>query len=937
MKRLPEFAPGADTWPEELSRRQFLELAGGTLALAGLAGCNRQPEKFIVPYVDPPPRELTGGPVFYATAMPWEGYGRGLLARANSGRPTKLEGNPSHPDSLGATDAVTQAGVLSLYDPDRSQAPRRGGEPSNWETFQDEWLARHRELDARGGEGFALLTEPTTSPALLRAIGRLLQRFPRAKWYQHTALFRYDQAGLQEDYDFARADVILGIDADFLLQHPAALRYARAFAGRRRLEKGRADSNRLYMLEATPTISGSMADHRLAVSPRRQRELLAALAAALNHQPLPGDLSAEESRVLRALAADLDASRGRALCIAGPQCDEDIRRWAQALNGRLGAGGATVHFLPAVRSDGDGRAAGGLADLRAALERHEVDLLVVAGSNPVYTAPADLEFAAAIPLARRQIHVGPYVDETAALCEWHLPESHFLEAWGDLRAFDGTVSIVQPLIAPLYQTRSALEYLDFLAYPPGQSGYDLVRATWQEKGGSAAGFEGKWEQWLQAGVMAGTANPPRPGPAARGPLPDLDAAGPESGLSVVLRPDPTVSDGRWSNCPWLQELPKPLSHLVWDNAAFVAPALAAREGWLDGDVLALDAGHGAVEASVRTLPGQAPDCIAVHLGYGRTAAGSVGNGHGFDAYRLRLRDRPWENGAVRIQRLGKQYGLVSTQRHFEMEGREIVKVEEVARVNRGDLPPPAPPHDSLYPPVAYNAHKWGMLIDLASCIGCQACVAACQAENNIPVVGRDQCAREREMHWIRVDTYYEGDAAHPRILHQPVPCQQCENAPCELVCPVAATVHSSEGLNDMVYNRCVGTRFCSNNCPYKVRRFNFLNFQFAEGSPYYLQKNPEVTVRSRGVMEKCTYCVQRIDDGRIAAERENRPLRDGEIRTACQQVCPAEAIVFGDLNDPAARVRARKAEPTHYGLLDDLNTRPRTTYLARLLNPAPEA
>ena len=938
MNRSPEFAPGADTWPEELSRRQFIELAAGALALAGISGCNRAPDKTIVPYVDPPPRELADGTVFYATAMPWEGYGRGLLARSNSGRPTKLEGNPSHPDSLGATDALTQAAVLALYDPDRSKAPRHQGNAANWEMFEEAWLAEHRELVEKGGMGLALLTEPTTSPTLLRSIHRLLERFPRAKWYQHTALPRYDFDGIQEDYDFSRADVVVGIDADFLLQHPAALRYARAFAGRRRLEQGRVNSNRFFAFEPTPTVTGSMADHRLTASPWHQRRLMAALSAMLGGRSVPGSPSGEEERVLKALAADLGQQGRRALCVAGPQCGAEERGWARALNARLGAFGETVRLLPAVRSDGDGRSAGGLPELRRALEQREVDLLVIVGANPVYTAPADLEFAAALALSRRQIHLGPYVDETAALCEWHLPESHFLEAWGDLRAFGGAASLVQPLIAPLYQSRSALELVAFLGDPPGRNGYDLVRDTWRERAGESSGFEGQWEEWLQAGVIPGSENAAKAGPPAeREAAPSFGEENSPPALTVILRPDPTVSDGRWANSPWMQELPKPLTHLVWDNAAFVSPAMAAKEGWEDGELLALNAGHGTVEASVRVLPGQAPDCITVHLGYGRTAAGNVGNGCGFDAYRLRKSGRQWETDAVHVHRLGKRRDLVSTQRHFAMEGREIVKVENAGLVAQGRARTEDETHDSLYPAVEYNGHKWGMLIDLASCIGCQACVAACQAENNIPVVGRDQCAREREMHWIRVDTYFEGDPDHPRILHQPVPCQQCENAPCELVCPVAATVHSSEGLNDMVYNRCVGTRFCSNNCPYKVRRFNFLDFQFPDGSPYFLQKNPEVTVRARGVMEKCTYCVQRIDEGRIAAERANRPVRDGEIRTACQQACPAEAIVFGDLNDSDARVRARKAEPTHYGLLDALNTRPRTTYLARLINPSPLA
>lgn len=923
-----EFPAGAAEWPPGMSRRRFLELMGASFALVGLGACNRPPENKIVPYVTPPERAQLDAGLFYATAMPWEGYARGVLALSHSGRPTKLEGNPAHPDSLGATDAITQAAVLSLYDPDRSRAPRRNGRPVAWSAFESFWLETHRELLATRGRGFAVLTEPTTSPTQLRGIHALLDRFPAARWFQHTPLARYDRDGEQADYDFAAADVVLALDADFLLSHPASLRYARAFASRRRVEKGRVDANRLYAIESTLTLAGAMADHRLAAAPRRQRELLKALAAMLEGANDGPSLSATERTTLRALARDLRGKAPRVLCVAGAECDPEIQTWADALNARLGAGGVTRHALPAVRSDGDARCAGALGELSTALRVGEVTTLAIVGANPVYTAPADLDFAAALPAAHRQIHLGSHYDETAAACAWHLPESHWLESWSDLRAFDGTASIVQPLIAPLYQTRSAPELLFFLAEPPGRDAHELVRETWKKEANSPANFERSWQSWLSAGLIAGTGATDQ-----RSHLPSEFPGLPaprESDINkveIVIRPDPTVRDGRWANNAWLQELPKPLTHLVWDNAALVSPSFAARHTLANGDVIALSTDPHSVEAPVWIVPGHADNCVTLTLGYGRTRAGGIGDGRGYNAYRLRTQTTRW-HGEAKWRALGRRATLVTTQEHFTMEGRELVRTADAAhaRVEAHAAPP------SLFPAVEYRDYKWGMSIDLGTCIGCSACVMACQAENNIPVVGPDQVARGREMHWLRVDTYYSDSGDAPAALFQPVPCMHCEHAPCEVVCPVAATVHSSEGLNDMVYNRCIGTRYCSNNCPYKVRRFNFLDYRAPHESPVNLQKNPQVTIRERGVMEKCTYCVQRINAGRIAAEAENRRVRDGEIRTACQQVCPVEAIAFGDLNDPKARVVARKSEPTHYALLAELNTQPRTTYLARITN-----
>jgi len=919
----PEFAAEADIWPPGLDRREFLRLMGASLALGGVAGCTR-PASLIVPYVVPPDDTRAGGARFYATAVPVEGFGRGILVESHLGRPTKIEGNPDHPESLGATDAVTQAAILALYDPDRSRVPLRQGAPSSWAAFEADWAARREGLVATRGRGLALLTEPTTSPSLRREIGAFLAAFPEARWYQHTPLPAYSAGGFQADYDFGAARTVLLIGSDCLFRHPACVRYSRALVSLRRPDAAGALGSRLYAVEATPTLSGALADQRLAASPERTRLVLDAIAAAVEGGSPPSSLHPEEQSFVAAVAADLRRHAPAVACVAGPEQDAAVQAWALALNGRLGSLGRAARLRPAVRSDADPRSAGSLGDLAAALRANDLQALVILGSNPAYTSREFRGLGAELGRVAFTAHLGSHADETAALCGWHLPEAHFLETWGDLRGYDGTATLLQPLIEPLFGGRSALEVLHALHDPAPTAARDLVRATWSGPGGVA--FEVQWARWLARGVVdeaaAEEAAPPAPA------VPALARGGGMTGRWLIIVPDASVLDGRWSNNAWLQELPRPLTQLVWDNAALVSPALAAELGIENGDMLRLEHGTAAAEAAAWVMPGQAPDCVTLSLGYGRTRAGSVGNGHGFDAYPLRSPDEPWLLPNLRVTRTGARYPLVTTQHHFTMEGRDPVRV--VVAGQGGSAAPD--PGTTLYPAEwPEGRYAWGMSIDLGACTGCNACVVACQAENNTPVVGKDQVARGREMHWIRIDRYFDGPLEAPRILNQPVTCMQCENAPCEVVCPVGATVHSSEGLNQMVYNRCVGTRYCSNNCPYKVRRFNFLDYRDPPDSPVNLQKNPDVTVRERGVMEKCTYCVQRINAARIAAAKANRPIRDGEIRTACQQACPVEAIVFGNIADPGSRVSAARRRPTNYSLLGELNTRPRTTYLARVV------
>ncbi len=922
LRPADEFPAGASDPPDAIGRRDFLRLAGASAALAGLSGCG-PPAKTLAPYVVQPESIIPGKAAYYATAMPWEGYARGLVVEAHEGRPTKLEGNPEAAESLGATDAQTQASVLSLYDPDRSRSPRRGGFPASWDAFEAEWGARRQALAAKGGAGLALLAEPTTSPTFRREMRRLLERLPRARWYQHTALARYDRNGRQADAAVGEADLIFAIGSDFLISHPAALRYARDFARRRR-SRGGARANRLYVAEAALTVTGSMADHRLPILPGR----LAALLAAIDGGETAG-LPAAEREFASRLRADLARHGGRALCLAGPEQEGHVQEWAAKCNARSGSA-RLAWDGPALRSDADPGSAGGLRELAGALEAGEVSDLVILGCNPVYTGAPGADFAERLADAAFTVHLGSYADETGVLCGWHLPESHYLEAWGDLLGYGGQALIQQPLIDPLYSSRSAAEMVRFLADGMAAPGYDLVRETWRAAAGKD--FEGRWAGWLNRGVVDDGTRLPAPPVSAAGGRPE-QAAPAGGGLTLLFRPDPNLGDGRWSNNAWLQELPRPFTTLVWDNAACLSPDLAGRLGVREGDVIELSCGGRRISAPVALARGQADGCVVVHFGGGRTAAGGVGNGRGFDAYRLRPGEGVWRAEGLEIRPTGAWQRLVFTQHHFAMDGRDLARWTEPG----GRAAPAELDRGSLFPPWPRPGHAWAMSIDLASCIGCNACVAACQAENNIPVVGPEEAFRGREMHWIRIARYFEGEGSGLRVAALPLPCMHCENAPCELVCPVGATVHSSEGLNQMIYNRCVGTRYCSNNCPYKVRRFNFFDYRAPADSPVHLQQNPNVTVRQRGVMEKCTYCVQRIDEARIAAEVAGRALRDGDIRTACQQACPAEAIVFGDLADPQSAVSRRKREEGDYGLLTDLNTRPRTTYLPKLSNPAPLA
>ena len=926
--------------PQGVDRRSLLKVMAASLAMAGAAACTRQPPEYIVPYVRQPENVIPGVPLFYATAMTTGGYARGLLVESHLNRPTKIEGNPDHPASLGATSIFEQASILNLYDPDRSETVLHEGRVSMWGEFTGAFISEAQNLNVRKGEGLAILTGATTSPTLIEQITSILSQWSAAKWYVHepnvnpaigSAAKKIAGRNSMVVYDLSQADVIVSLESDFLNAGPAMLAYARQLAGRRAVDNGEKPC-RFYAIESSPSVSGSIADHRLPVKSSMIPAIAYQLAKACE-VPAP-DAPGTAPEWLNTIAKDLSDAKGRSVVIPGEFQPESVHLAAYAINAALGNTGKTVRVLEGVESD----QTHSLEELANDLNGGHVETLVILGPNAVYTAPASLGFEAAIRKARLVVRLGQFFDETSRWSHWHVPEAHYLETWSDCRAFDGTTTIQQPLILPMYDSKSAHEILTILQMKPDVSSHEIVKGYWQSqnKGGD---FTTMWQTSLHDGWVAGTGvGEVKAGGALT--LPPLDSAG-IGGVEVVFRPDPTIGDGTYSNNGWLQELPKPQSKMTWDNVVLVSPKAAADMHIDKGHVLRVTVNGKSIEGPAWILPGHAEDSVTITFGYGREGSGRVGNKIGYNAYSIQNAASSYV-AAGSVVKTGRTYRIADIQETQTMAGREPVRAADLNEFREhpnfptmGAEHKPTPQDLTLYHPqeFPYKGYKWGMAIDLNLCIGCHSCIIACQAENNIAVVGKDQVARGRHMHWIRVDRYYSGNLDNPDMYNQPVPCMHCENAPCEVVCPVAATVHSDEGINQMVYNRCVGTRYCSNNCPYKVRRFNFYLYSDWQTPSLYGVRNPDVTVRSRGVMEKCSYCIQRIEEVKIQAEKEERRAHDGEIQTACQQVCPTQAITFGDLNDRNSKVAKLQALKRNYALLDDLNTRPRTTYLGYVRNP----
>jgi MoCo/4Fe-4S cofactor protein with predicted Tat translocation signal len=943
-RELPRFRDVVNSF----DRRRFLQLMAASMALGGLSGCGPETNPSqLLPYVEAPENVIPGRKRYYASAITKSGYAMGVLVAHQMARPFKVEGNPDHPASLGAASAIMQASILEMYDPRRAQTIYGAGRIAAWEDFVAVLHERRDSLRANKGAGLRILTGATGSPTLADQMAKVRQQFPGMRWHSWEPLHRDNELAaaaksfgrpVERIFAVDTADRILGVGSDLVSAAPGWLAYARAFAARRRPAETGGTMSRVYAIESTPTLLGAKADHRLPLRPDEIAAALRQLAGLLGAGPQ--DWSQQQTphaEWLKAAAEDFAQHKSRSLVHAGREQPAEIHMLADAINGALGAFGNTVRLIAPVDA-GDGSKQNSLSDLTQDMAAGKVDALLIFGVNPVYDAPVDVDFAQALRRVPFSACLSLYENETAQACTWRLPATHDYETWGDARAFDGTVTIQQPQLRPLYDGHSAHQVLAILLGNLTPADYDVVRDYWKQRAQqeNRGGFDTFWHESVRNGVVANTAAPllnltTNRTDATATPLPP---AHPRGQLQALFRPDEGNWDGRYADVPWLLEMARPFTRLTWDNAALIAPATAKRLKLSTHDVVEISVGSRKLKTPVFVLPGQARDCVTLPLGWGRSAGG-LGTGVGFNAYRLRTAAEPWTVAIASIGKTGETYRLATTQGHDRVEGRDLVREATLDRFNGepGSIVKKEK-EESLYPPYKYPGRAWAMAIDLNSCIGCQACTIACQAENNIPIVGKEQVLDQRAMHWLRIDRYYTGAADNPDVAFEPMPCMQCEDAPCEVVCPVHATVHDHEGLNLMVYNRCVGTRFCSNNCPYKVRRFNFYAYASATERPRE-SWNPEVTVRGRGVMEKCTYCIQRIRIAEIAADRDDRTLRDGEVVTACQQSCPTKAIVFGDRNDPGSEVVKRKSTPIDYVLLEELNTRPRTSYSALIRNPNP--
>jgi molybdopterin-containing oxidoreductase family iron-sulfur binding subunit len=947
--KFSEVPDGGDAIPASLGRRDFLGIMGASFALAGLTGC-RKPEEHILPYSHAPEEVIPGRPLHFATVMPWVGGALGLVVESHEGRPTKIEGNPAHPESFGATTAFAQASVLDLYDPDRSKSPTEKGVARTWDEAGRALRAIGERHKASAGEGLVVLTEGHRSPTLSGALKRLAESMPKARIVRYEPLANASQhegtrlafgQPLDVALDLARAKVIVSLDADFLATEGSPVGQAHGFAEGRDYENKKDDLSRLYVVESAFSPTGTLADHRLRMQSRQIGKLAIALANELAIG-IPGlqtpQLDGRAQKWVSAMAKDLAANKGRAVIIAGRKQPAAVHALVQLINVALGAPGATVHYRPMVDEAPEGPEA--LAELAKTMG--SVKSLVILGGNPAFNAPGETKFGELLKSVETTVHLSTHVDETSEAATWHLNRAHYLEGWADVRCNDGTASIVQPLIAPLYDGKTDIEVVELLSGGT-RKGYELVRETWREAAGTTD-FEGSFRKALRDGVSVGSAPADVAVTAKVADVARAIAALPAdgAGLEVTFSADPHAFDGRFANNSWLQELPDGIHKLTWGNAAAMSTATAKRLGVGDGDVITIKLGSQEIHVPALLAPGHADESIALTVGQGRRVTGRVAKGIGYDTYPIRHTSGFDIATGATVTKAGGNEPLARTQEHFSMEGRPLVL--EASAVEFAKDPeiikedPKAPPLLALWKEHSYPDAAWGMTIDLNQCNGCNACVVACQSENNIPVVGRESVFDSREMHWIRIDRYFDGpNADEPDAVAQPMLCQHCENAPCEQVCPVGATTHSSEGLNEMAYNRCIGTKYCGNNCPYKVRRFNYFNYSIDLPESRKAQFNPDVTVRFRGVMEKCTFCVQRINHAKIDAKKDGRSrVRDGAFQTACQQACPTDAIHFGDLNDNTSEVAQRAKSGRAYKVLEELNVKPRVSYLARIKNPNPE-
>ncbi|MFU8811535.1 MAG: TAT-variant-translocated molybdopterin oxidoreductase [Balneolaceae bacterium] len=978
-----EFGENATEMTDQVSRRSFLRVMGASIALAGFASC-RKPVQKILPYSKQPEDRVLGVPEFFATAMPMQGALTGLLVTSNEGRPTKIEGNPDHPASKGRTNIYHQAAILGLYDPDRSRSPRRDGTGVSKDEFtqfaSDHFADRSRRI--------LFIDEASSSLTYSRLKRSILSEFDNAEWVTHEPFNEFEVIEgnnlafgqrLRTVNHYGKADLVVSLDHDFMSPHgdSNSVQNAVDLTARRKVTGTDDNMSRVYCVENSYTSTGSYADHRLRLKPSQIPAFAAALASRLSSQlnalsaysGVQNDFSNHEW--VATLANELLAHRGEAIVTLGYQYNRQVHATVAAINSALGNAGETVtyHNVP-FYNDRDEQAA--FSDAVRNMQAGLYDTVVLVGTNLAYTAPADLGIAGALANVETKIHLSDYYDETSQLCNWHVNRAHFLESWGDGYSFTGQRSVVQPLIEPLFGGVSDIEFLNIIANGSESPAYVRVVESWEQY--VSGNFKNQWEQVLHDGI-----DHDAPGFSSvnvsivsnlSSNVQDVLNARPIADIEIAIKPDATMFDGRFANNGWLQELPEPMTKTTWDNVAMMSAATARKVGinpersfrHKNVPMIRISSGNESIEIAAWVQPGHADDSITLSVGYGREGVGRVASGVGVDTYPLRTSASPFYQQA-QVEATGNTYEIANVQDHHSLEGRDMVRSASMEQYRREPQFASFKNHHGFEVPGMKEARaagtedqgpvslftenygpdhqpQWGMAIDLNACFGCGVCTIACQAENNIPVVGKREVARRRVMHWIRTDRYYEGDVDNPKVYHQPVPCMHCELAPCEQVCPVAATTHSEDGMNQMTYNRCIGTRYCANNCPFKVRRFNFFNytkeFLTTGDDPEVIQMamNPDVTVRFRGVIEKCSYCVQRVNRAKISSRIKtgSRKPADGTVQTACQQACPANAITFGDLTDRQSVVSQHKLNERNYVMLEEMNVRPRTSYLAKLRN-----
>ncbi|RAP26595.1 hypothetical protein DID78_06710 [Candidatus Marinamargulisbacteria bacterium SCGC AG-343-D04] len=972
-----EFQEGATELIDPVSRRSFLKYLGGTAALAGLTGCSiRKPYYKIKPYSKKVEHVVPGKPIYFASSMQINNDVSGILIETHEGRPTKIEGNPAYPDASGSSTVLQQASVLNLYDPDRLQGPLKATKDVSIQEFEDWMLEKRRFFKENKGEGLAVLVENNLSPAFHQELKKVQAKYPEATIYRYEpvnsdpqvqGLHALTQQYVVPEYDFKKSNVVLSFGEDFLGNVLNQNKYNREFSLRRDPDSQDYSLNRLYTFEERLSITGAKSDHRFLLNRSEQQQVLLrliyfitrklnfSLERYLNYRFTDVSIEGVSDHDIQVIADDLLANRGKSLVLVSEQFNEEFHQLCFLINAILGNNFKTIHYNSTHFSNfsySQKSSKDSLRSLISELNNNRVDTVFIIGGNPGYTAPSMSGFKEALVKARDRVHLTFSANETSLLCNWVLPRAHFLESWGDLKSCSGVVSICQPVIKKMVKGYSDLELVHLMSVSYS-SDYSILRKQW------ASISETKWDQTLHNGFMFKDGRS-RVYPEFQSMIDLSDVDFEAKGLSVIFYPDYKVYDGRYSNNSWLQELPDPISKLTWDNAAYMSAKTAKRLSLKSGDVVSIQVpdSEGTVSIPVFVSPGHAHTVISIPLGYGKDTSNKVEMGAGVSAYALMSEASDFKVENVTLVKTGDTHEFATTQDHGHMEGRPHVRSASVDEYNKHPhfaKGQEEVPHDkSLWKDHDYSTgNQWGMIIDLGKCTSCNACITSCQAENNIPVVGKEEVLNGREMHWMRVDRYYEGDEDNPDVHTQPLTCLHCENAPCEQVCPVAATVHDDEGLNVMVYNRCVGTRYCSDNCPAKVRRFNFFDYHQRDphsqkkkrfhlfdymkepNESYKKQFNPDVTVRMRGIMEKCTYCVQRIKAADQIANNENRDIRDGEVVTACQQACPANAIVMGNILDENSEIYRLRKRDRHYSILEQLLLKARTTYLAAVYNPNP--